>query len=53
LLNEDEYAQIEAEWQEQLELREELKDKPIELKRYKEKLKQTDIQQHFEEIIIS
>jgi len=53
LLNEDEYAQIEAEWQEQLKLREELKDKPIELKRYEEKLKQTDIRQHFKEIIIS
>jgi hypothetical protein len=33
-LSEDEYAQIEAEWQEQLELREELKDKPSDLKRY-------------------
>ena len=31
-LSEDEYAQIEAEWQEHLELREELKDKPSELK---------------------
>ena len=39
-LSSDEYAQIEAEWQEQLELREELKDKPSELKRYEEKLKQ-------------
>ena len=39
-LSEDEYAQIEAEWQEQLELREELKDKPSDLKRYEEKLKQ-------------
>ena len=38
-LREDEYAQIEAEWQEQLELRKELKDKPNELKRYNEKLK--------------
>ena len=38
-LSEDEYAQIEAEWQEQLALREELKDKPNELKRYEEKLK--------------
>jgi hypothetical protein len=38
-LSEDEYAQIEAEWQEQLELRKELKDKPNELKRYNEKLK--------------
>ena len=34
-LTEDEYAQIEGEWQEQLELREELKDKPSEQKRYK------------------
>ena len=39
-LNKDEYAQIEAEWKEQLELREELKDKPSDLKRYEEKLKQ-------------
>ncbi|UVW35820.1 hypothetical protein NYF23_04205 [SAR92 clade bacterium H455] len=39
-LSEDEYAQIEAEWQEQLELRNELKDKPYDLKRYEEKLKQ-------------
>ena len=38
-LSDDEYAQIEAEWQEQLELRCELKDKPIELLRYEEKLK--------------
>ena len=33
-LSEDEYAQIEAEWKEQLELREELRDKPSGLKRY-------------------
>ena len=33
-LSEDEYTQLEAEWQEQLELREELKDKPSDLKRY-------------------
>jgi hypothetical protein len=39
-LSKDEYAQIETEWQEQLELREELKDKPSDLKRYEEKLKQ-------------
>ena len=39
-LSEDEYAKIEAEWQEQLELRSEVKDKPSELKRYEEKLKQ-------------
>ena len=38
-LCDDEYAQIEAEWNEQLELRSELKDKPSELKRYEEKLK--------------
>ena len=36
----DEYEQIETEWQEQLELREELKDKPSELKRYEDKLKE-------------
>ena len=39
-LSEDEYAQIEAEWQEQLELREELKDKPSDLKRYEGKLRE-------------
>ena len=39
-LSEDEYEQIECEWQEQLELRSELKDKPSDLKRYEEKLKQ-------------
>ena len=39
-LSEDEYAQKEIEWEEQLELRVELKDKPYELKRYEEKLKQ-------------
>jgi hypothetical protein len=33
-LSDDEYAQIEVEWKEQLELRGELKDKPSELKRY-------------------
>ena len=35
-----EYEQLEYEWQEQLELRIELKDKPSDLKRYEEKLKQ-------------
>ena len=39
-LSEEEYEQIEYEWKEQLELREELKDKPSDLKRYEEKLKQ-------------
>ena len=39
-LSEDEYAQLELEWKEQLELRSELKDKPSDLKRYEEKLKQ-------------
>ena len=39
-LNEEEYQQLEYEWQEQLELRSELKDKPSDLKRYEEKLKQ-------------
>jgi len=39
-LSEDGYAQIEAEWDEQLALRETLKDKPSELKRYEEKLKE-------------
>jgi hypothetical protein len=39
-LSEEEYEQLEYEWKEQLELRSELKDKPIDLKRYEEKLKQ-------------
>ena len=39
-LREEEYEQLEYEWQEQLELRSELKDKPSDLKRYEEKLKQ-------------
>ena len=39
-LLEDEYAQVDIEWQEQLKLREELKDKPGELKRYEDKLKE-------------
>ena len=39
-LCEDEYAQIEAEWEEQLALRETLKDKPSDLKRYEEKLRE-------------
>ena len=39
-LSKDEFSQFEAEWQEQLELRSELKDKPNELKQYEEKLKQ-------------
>jgi hypothetical protein len=39
-LSEGEYAQVDIEWQEQLEIREELKDKPSELKRYEDKLKE-------------
>ena len=39
-LREDEYEQLEYEWEEQLELRSELKDKPSDLKRYEEKLEQ-------------
>jgi hypothetical protein len=39
-LSEEEYEQLEYEWQEQLELRNELKDKPSDFKRYEEKLKQ-------------
>ena len=39
-LSEEEYEQLEYEWQEQIELRSELKDKPSDLKRYEEKLKQ-------------
>ena len=36
-LREDEYAQFEAEWEEQLELSVEVKDKPSDLKRNEEK----------------
>jgi hypothetical protein len=39
-LSEDEYIQIEAEWCTQKNFREELKDKPTELKRYEDKLKE-------------
>ena len=39
-LSEEEYEQLDYEWQEQLELREELKDKPSDLKRYEEKLRE-------------
>lgn len=39
-LSEDEFAQIEYEWKEQLELRSEIKDKPSDLKRYEEKLRE-------------
>ena len=39
-LSEDEYAQLDAEWQEQIELRNELKDKPSDLKRYEDKLRE-------------
>ncbi|MDB4251519.1 hypothetical protein N9831_02305 [Amylibacter sp.] len=39
-LSEDEYAQVNIEWQEKLEIREEIKDKPDELKRYEDKLKE-------------
>ena len=38
-LSEEEYEQLNYEWQEQLELRNELKDKPSDLKRYEEKLR--------------
>ena len=39
-LSDDEYEQVDVEWQEQLEIREEIKDKPSELKRYEDKLKE-------------
>jgi len=39
-LSEDEYAQLEYEWKEQLELRSELKDKLSDLKRYEDKLRE-------------
>ena len=38
-LSEEEYEQFEYEWQEQLEIRSELKDKPSELKRYEDKIR--------------
>jgi hypothetical protein len=41
-LSEDEYKQLEYEWQEQLELRSELKDKPSDLKRYEDKLREAN-----------
>ena len=39
-LSDDEYEQFEYEWKEQLELRSELKDKPSDLKRYEQKLRE-------------
>ena len=39
-LSEEEYELLEYEWQEQLELRNELKDKPSDLKRYEDKLRE-------------
>jgi hypothetical protein len=39
-LSEEECEQLEYEWKEQLELRNELKDKPSDLKRYEEKLRE-------------
>ena len=42
-LTKDEYEQIELEWEEQKNFREELKDKPSELKRYEDKLKEAII----------
>ena len=39
-LSEEEYEQLEYEWQEQIELRCELKDKPSGLKRYEDKLRE-------------
>ena len=41
LLSEEEYEQLDNEWQEQLELRRVLKDKPSELKRYEQKLRKS------------
>jgi hypothetical protein len=37
---EEEYEQLEYDWKEQVEIRSELKDKPSDLTRYEEKLKQ-------------
>ena len=39
-LSEEEYEQLDYEWQEQLELRTELEDKPSDLKQYEEKLRE-------------
>jgi len=39
-LSKEEYAQLEYDWKEQLELRSELKDKPSDLMRYEEKLRE-------------
>ena len=39
-LSDEEYEQFEYEWEQQLELGEELRDKPNELKRYEEKLRE-------------
>jgi len=39
-LSEEEYEQLECEWQEQLELSSALKDNPSDLKRYEDKVKQ-------------
>jgi tetratricopeptide (TPR) repeat protein len=39
-LSDEEYEQLEYEWQEQLELRNELKEKPSDLKRYEKKLRE-------------
>ena len=41
-LSQDEYEQLEYEWKEQLELRSELKDKPSDLKRYENKLREAN-----------
>jgi hypothetical protein len=39
-LSENEYAQVDIEWDTQKHFREELRDKPSELKRYEDKLKE-------------
>ena len=39
-LSQNEYEHVDVEWQEQLEIREELKDKQDEWKRYEDKLKE-------------
>ena len=44
---EEEYQQLEYEWQEQLELRSDLKDKPGVLKRYEEKLREATFYIYF------
>jgi hypothetical protein len=42
-LSEEEYAQIETHWSDQIALREALKDKPSKIQHYKAKLRQANL----------